>query len=116
MVIYIAGPMTGIKDHNFPEFQRVERMVNGMGHCAISPEHLTRSKGYENLPDRERYAVCMRQDIAVILLADEIWCLSGWASSKGAKLEVHIAQILGIPVRMADTQEPITTIVGTIAT
>ena len=38
--VYIAGPMTGIPQYNFPEFDRVATLLRAMGYDVVSPAEL----------------------------------------------------------------------------
>ncbi len=91
MKVYISGPMTGIPDFNFPAFMHAESMIAARGHTAINPAKngLTKSHSW-----REH----MKADIRMLLDADAITLLPGWASSKGAACEYQIASALGIPI------------------
>jgi len=102
MKIYVAGPMTGRKDLNYPEFFRVAKELRALGHEVINPaenngatleEALTNVVSYEE--DWETY---LRKDIKGLVDSDAICMLPDWQTSRGALLEHHIAYSLGIPV------------------
>lgn len=100
--VYLAGPMSGITDHNFPAFDEAAGFLRGHGLEVISPADLTRDAGmggnFDGSISEERYAFCMRQDIEALLTVDSIVCLPGWKNSKGARFEVHLGQLLGLTV------------------
>lgn len=103
MNIYIAGPMSGIPDHNYPEFDRVAAVLRSEGHTVHSPADMSRDVGHAPNPDgsisETDWQSCLRMDlIRVLESADAIYVLKGWHMSRGAKLEVLIAQSVGIPV------------------
>lgn len=107
MVVYIAGPMSGFDQHNFPAFDAARDYLVACGHRAISPADITRNSGVacttDGISTPEQYAAFMRLDIAALLTVDAVVVLRGWQRSRGAKLEVHIAQTLGLPVLCAAT-------------
>ena len=49
-------------------------------------------------PDGGSWTDCMRRDIAALMDCDTVARLPGWHTSKGAQLEVLIAEHLGMPV------------------
>jgi len=89
--IYIAGPMTGIVDLNFPKFNRIAQVLRNEGWEVINPAEIN--------PDvTMKWEDCMRRDIAELLQCQHIYMLSGWMASKGAFLEYHIAFELGLSI------------------
>lgn len=101
MKFYIAGPMHGIKDHNFPEFDRVRDMLKKWGHDVVSPADLTREQGGP-LPDDKappgspKYKEFLRVDLHSMLRCDAIMLLDKWYESTGATLEAMVAQQTGL--------------------
>lgn len=91
MRIYIAGPMTGIKDLNFPLFHAEASRLRAVGHEVVNPAEVN--------PDPEAgWHCCMRKDIPELVKCDGIAMLPGWERSKGATLERHIARALDMKV------------------
>jgi hypothetical protein len=89
--IYIAGPMSGIEDFNFPAFNAEAARLRDLGHNAINPVEIN--------PDQAMsWHDCMRRDIAALVTCDAISMLPGWQNSKGATLERHIAERLGMVI------------------
>lgn len=89
--IYIAGPMTGLPELNFPAFHAAALRIREIGHIAINPAEIN--------PDTSMsWQQCMRADIAELVKCDAIHLLSGWEKSKGATLEAHIAEQLELEV------------------
>jgi len=98
--IYIAGPMTGYPDFNFPAFDAardyLERDWN-----VISPADMDRELGFDAARDEvtaEFLRDSMRRDINAIMAADAVYALAGWEQSTGASAEVALAEWRGIPV------------------
>jgi Domain of unknown function (DUF4406) len=90
-LIYIAGPMTGYKDMNFPAFneKEIELIFDGwhtVNPVAINPDPAT------------PWLECMKRDLRALLMCDAIYMLRGWKDSKGASLEHHIATELGLEI------------------
>ena len=94
--IYIAGPMTGLKDLNFPAFHGMAALLRNAGHDVVNPAEIN--------PDTSMsWHACMRRDIAELVTCDAIYLLDGWQDSKGATLEHHIAERLGLDICVAPT-------------
>jgi len=89
--IYIAGPMSGLPELNFPAFHAEAARLRALGHTAINPAEINPDKAMS-------WSDCMRTDIAALVTCDSIHLLPGWGQSKGAALEHHIAERLGMTV------------------
>ena len=86
---YVAGPMTGIPELNFPEFHKHTATLRESGFHVENPAEIC--------PDpTAKWEDCMRADIAKLVTCDAILLLPGWEKSRGASLEAHIAQSLGL--------------------
>lgn len=88
--VYIAGPMTGYPELNYPAFAEAAARLRKLGFEVISPAELNDVS--------ETYLNAMRKDIIELVNCHHILMLQGWQASKGATLEHHIATVLGIEV------------------
>ncbi len=94
--LYICGPMSGIPDFNYPAFNYAEKLLIHAGFRVVNPANngLSRKSPWEHH---------MKRDIALLLGCTGVATLDGWQDSRGARLEVHIARELNIPVmRLAE--------------
>lgn len=92
--IYLSGPMTGIKDHNFPLFNAETARLRALGYAVVNPVEVN--------PDGDTaWADCLRRDLTALLDCDAIALLPGWGDSRGAQLELHVARALGFAVVQA---------------
>ena len=89
--VYVAGPMTGIVDHNFPAFNEAAKWLRGQGLEVINPAEL-------NVGLQADWAACMKGDIPQLLTCDTVALLPGWERSRGAQVEARLAGDLGIRV------------------
>ena len=99
--IYIAGPMTGLADHNFPAFGAAADRLRQAGWDVVNPAE--NFGGRTDLP-REAY---LRADTALLVGCNAVAMLPGWEDSQGAKLEYLLARELGLPVLDAETLQPL---------
>jgi hypothetical protein len=88
--IYLSGPMTGLPGLNFPAFAALTASLRADGHTITNPAELN--------PDGGTWNDCMRRDIAALMDRGTVATLLGWVHSKGACLEMLIAEHLGLTV------------------
>lgn len=96
--VYVAGPMTGLPEYNFPLFNATAAKLRGEGWHVENPAEHGHVEG-------ACWADYLRWDISRIATCGAIYLLPGWEKSKGAHLEVHIAGVLGLRVLLADGAE-----------
>ncbi len=94
--VYLAGPMTGIPEYNFPAFNAKAKELRAKGYQVVNPaEH-----GVHDWATWEDY---LRYDLAQVATCGAIYFLSGWESSRGACFEAVIARTLKLEM-LADPQ------------
>lgn len=93
MKLYIAGPMTGLPEFNYPAFFDAARRLEAVGVEPINPARVAGREGCSSWLDY------MRASLRDVAECDGIAVLPGWQDSRGAALEVHIARSLDLPVR-----------------
>lgn len=116
--VYLAGPMRGITDYNYPLFFSVADRLRAMGYKVENPAQncgITLSLAvYNATHTSKQFADYMKADLCNLSRADAICLLPGWRSSQGARLEYHIAMELGMPTFRWDGENmlPLVTVVG----
>lgn len=94
MKIYVAGPMTGLPDFNYPAFHAAAAALRAVGHQVENPA--------ENPdPACKSWAGYMRMALAQLVTCDAIYLLKGWERSKGANIECDLAFVLGLEIQFA---------------
>ena len=92
MIVYIAGPITGKKDYK-EAFEKAEQMLRNEGVKLINPAKLP-----DDLPYKAYMPICL----AMIDISDEVYMLSDWRNSRGARLERDYAIATGKTVRFQE--------------
>lgn len=114
---YIAGPMRGLPQFNFPAFDAASQVGRDLGYHVISPADMDRDSGFkEQEADAADKAADMtkefvKRDVDALLslipeMGDGIALLPGWEKSTGAVAEFFIARWLKLKVVDARTFEP----------
>ncbi len=88
MRVYVSGPMTGLPGLNFPAFEAAATALRAKGYEVVSPHE-------DDKPGLEWHEY-LRADLALLVTCDAIASLPGWEQSKGARLEHHVADELGL--------------------
>lgn len=89
--VYIAGPMSGLPNHNYPAFFAAEELIEAQGFSVVNPARLHTSM-------HEAWEHYMKVDISHLVTCDYLVLLEGWENSRGANLEKYIAEQLGLQV------------------
>jgi hypothetical protein len=102
MKVYIAGPMSGYPDMNFPAFDKKAEELRAQGYEVVNPAEKDRANGYIPQPEgfctEAQYKEFLMQDLPLVASCDAIYLLRGWARSRGARLERHLAKVLGLTI------------------
>lgn len=93
--IYIAGPMRGYTEFNFPAFDKAKEVLKKLGWDVISPADLDRDQDKGVQQTQRHYA---KRDCAAILECDAIYMLKGWSKSVGATAEHAVAVWAGLKI------------------
>ena len=113
MRLYVAGPMTGIPQYNFPAFDIMATVLRDQGYDVVSPAELddpadraTALQSPDGAPQTahqfgKTWGDFLARDVK--LLADGgiegVVVIDGWHKSRGARLETFVANAMcGLPV------------------
>jgi Domain of unknown function (DUF4406) len=96
-ILYLAGQMTGLPEHNYPAFNAAAARLRAAGYEVVNPAEL-------GLPDGLEWIEYMRAGIAAMMTrrCDGVALMPGWQGSKGALAEWSIAGDLGFHVGACD--------------
>jgi hypothetical protein len=93
MRLYLAGPMTGVQDFNYPAFHAEAARLRALGYVVENPA--------EN-PEQDSWLAYMRVSIRQMLTCDAVALLPNWQISKGAMIEYRTAIAIGIPALLCE--------------
>ena len=110
--IYIAGPMTGIRNYNFPAFFRAADSLRRNGFDSINPAQLDILEGdvtiSPSIGSEDGYVVAlsptwdrekvMARDLDAVRTSDGVLLIDGWRKSLGALDEATCALDHHVPV------------------
>lgn len=87
MVVYISGPMTGLKNYNHDAFNQAQYKLEQRGYNVLNPA---------TLPLGLTDAAYMDIGLAMLRSADIVLLLDGHENSKGAAAEKAYAERIGL--------------------
>jgi len=111
-IYYIAGPMRGYPEFNFPEFNETAEFLRNQGHYVFNPAEHDVENGFDptGLKGTTEELRLLKFDLRAALAVDvkficewatHIYMLSGWSNSKGAKAERMLGLALGLTIEGA---------------
>lgn len=100
--IYIAGPMTGYEDFNFPAFNEAADILRTQGWTVFNPAEKESEKGLDDEARKTGDAAAAIEkgfdfrevylwDVQKVIESDAILMLEGWEASVGAVGELSVA-------------------------
>lgn len=116
---YIAGPMRGYANFNFPAFDAARDLGRALGYEIISPADMDRQSNFNEKTATPESAAgpemcrefAYRDSTALVSLraenGDGIAMLRGWESSTGAVAEFFLARWLKLRIVHAETFDPL---------
>jgi hypothetical protein len=91
--VYIAGPMRGYEEYNYPAFNRAAERFRAFGHEVVNPVEINHGPEDPGTHPPEHY---VRNDLREMAArCNAIALLPGWEASVGARCEVAVALTLG---------------------
>jgi len=102
--IYLAGPMRGVPEYNFPAFREARARLREAGWTVICPAERDEDEGFvsagltgnEDLDDLDfSLPAALERCFLDVLRSDAVALLPGWARSEGARAEVLVAILTG---------------------
>ena len=100
---YLAGPMSGIKQLNFPLFYKAAKHLRLAGYDIVSPAEMDDEQTVKDAlasdgeyTGRGTWGDFLSRDVKIIAdSVDGIIFLPNWHRSKGARLEAYVALVCG---------------------
>lgn len=89
--IYIAGPMTGLPEFNYPAFNQEAARLRSLGYEVANPAENPE-------PPCKSWLGYMRMALGQLVNCDIVALLPGWQDSKGARIEQRLAIDLGLRI------------------
>ena len=89
--VYIAGPMTGLPEYNFPAFHTAAKRLREMSIKVLNPAE--NHGGRTDLPHEDYMRVAVEQ----VLQSNAIALLRDWEKSYGTSVETAVANAIGVP-------------------
>lgn len=110
--IYLAGPMTGLPNFNFPAFDYAAKKLREQGFVVFSPAERDREVYGDVIEDNKTGDIVeavakAKFNAAETMEADTCWIcrhataialLPGWEKSRGVGVELALARYLGLTV------------------
>lgn len=93
---YLAGPMTGHDDYNYPNFDKFSAELRTRGYQVVSPAEIGRELPGE--PGSLPYYIYVREGLRGLLDCQHLVLMPGWTESRGARKELDIADFLDMKI------------------
>lgn len=102
--VYLAGPMRGVPQFNFPSFAEARERLRSMGYEVLCPAERDEVAGFDasgmkGSEDLESLgfdlAAAMKLCFQDILNCDAVVLLPGWQQSEGARAEALVGLLTG---------------------
>ncbi len=100
MKVYLAGPMRGYDEYNFPRFREAAAQLREAGYEVLSPAEMDEElDGFDGTTEwTSTIKEAMMRDLPAVLSCDAVVVLEGWEKSQGATIETSVAKMVGMPI------------------
>jgi len=101
--IYIAGPMRGLPDFNYPTFNQYAQAHRNVGWDVANPVEIGADYGTPEQinADPALLAAVVEAELHALETCDAIYLLDGWQNSEGARMELATAIAYGLKIYLA---------------
>jgi hypothetical protein len=109
MRVYLAGPMAGYPENNYPAFHRGAAWLRSKGYEVVSPAEINfdAPKRYKELESKftgdelslEKQSIvneCLKKDFVELLSCELIVKMKGWQESTGVNKEIDLGNFVAI--------------------
>lgn len=103
---YLAGPMTGFPEFNYPAFEAAAKELRGAGYTVVSPHEINHGETLETRGMTKTPGQYLKAGFIVLLACDGIILLPGWQQSRGALAEFNLALACDMHVWYYDGSQP----------
>jgi len=99
--VYLAGPMTGLPEKNYPLFMEVAAELRAEGHIVYNPAEFAPRRPADAFPIREAFSEYCK---FICEEAEELVLLPDWEASLGVSAELALAKNCGL--RITEYERP----------
>lgn len=89
--LYISGKITGIEDQAPELFKLAEEEVRKLGFEPVNPMTINHDHDLT-------WSSYMKEDLKAMMDCDGVYMLNNWKTSKGANIELDLAESLGMEI------------------
>jgi len=97
-IIYVAGPMTGLPEYNYPAFHAAAAELAELGYEVLSPATHAADVANGTADGEDKWAFYMKHALSLLIQAEAVALLPGWETSRGARIEHNLAGELGMTI------------------
>lgn len=98
LTYYLAGPMSGYEDYNYPAFENAAQILRQTGVKIESPHENPWPENYEAMGESKLWIEMMAITHRQMQKCHGIILLKGWPQSRGARIELQEALLKNQPV------------------
>ena len=105
--VYIAGPMRGLPDFNYPRFNACAATLREIGWHVVNPAEIGAAYGTPEQinADPALLAAVVAAELHALETCDAVFLMYGWENSVGARKELAAALAYGLKINLAPVVE-----------
>lgn len=97
-IVYVAGPMRGYLDANFPAFDTARDLLIAAGYYVFNPADMDRKVGIDGKRELTKLELrkVFRRDMDAVSRCTHVYLLPGWENSAGVRPEGALADVIDL--------------------